>query len=180
MSGQHPPETEMWQRNVYACPACQQPRTEVPVRSPTKVLTCETCEARRAFEATPTQLTQEEALAVLVAEKLRSIPVVVDAEAERDIIRCWVSEDGVHLGNITNDVDIEVHEVGSRDAYERAADEWPWNAEAFFNGVVRGLRVGWKGSAFPVYTMKRNGVAPAPSIPEDLRRVAEIAGVLPE
>jgi len=75
-------------------------------------------------------------------------------------------------------VDIEIHEVGPRAAYETYDDEWPDGAEAFCNGYVRGLRDDWNGYGFPTHTTERDGAHLREDISEDLRRLGELAGIL--
>lgn len=172
------PDIEAWERLVYQCQQCGNQVAKWPVSTQMKWATCGECGERVEFHPAVVDLTQNEALAELMVRQLQTYNVVVDAEADRDIVQCYVRSGGVHLGNITGSIDFETHEVGPRGAYEEYDDDWPDEAEAFFNGYVRGLRDDWNGYGFPTHVDLRDGAELREDMSEDQRRLGELAGIL--
>lgn len=178
MEQQQLPEPEAWQRAVYECPYCGEQVPHWPVRSATKWANCDVCDERVQFEATVTDLSRLEAVTELAVRQLRAYGVVVDATAEGTLVRCWVGERGVHCMNFTSSVDFELHEVGPREAYEGGTLDWPDEAEAFFNGYVRGLHDDWNGYAFPTHADRKHGAELREDLDTELRKLGTLAGIL--
>jgi len=175
---QNPPKTEPWEKLAYECPECGHRLDGIVPEARTSWRTCEECDRRLEFQATVADISQEEALAELVVRSMSSVGVIAKATREREIIRVYIKESGVHLLNFTGNVDIEIHEVGPREAYEEHDDQWPEDAEAFCNGYVRGLRDEWTGHAFPTHTTGKDGAFLREDVDEDLQRLGELGGII--
>lgn len=104
----------------------------------------------------------EEAAAILVEESLTKMGTILDVGRENNIVSFTTSSDGVHLMNIQNNFDLDIHLICEADEVKSGSlkDSISKNATVYVNMVVHGLSDEYVGYGMPTHTSEKNGSNP--------------------
>ena len=139
-----------------------------------------------------TEINQSEAAAELLVRHLRTLGVVHTERIDGEPVKCVArgrnivgvigAPDGIHFGNVADDYDLDIHlvclsgGVNHGAVYDLLDGKMPARLP-YCNMVVHGIKPGYNGHALPTHVSKPSGTALRDDIDDELRSLAEAAGL---
>lgn len=128
-----------------------------------------------------TQLSADEAAAELFVRELKKAGVIGAAwrKPDSNIVCAVTGGHGMHLGNFQEDYEFGVHLICSTSKVTQSPDgvDPEEHGDIYFNVVVDGVSESPTGAALPTHTATKSGAKPVGEIPDDVRRLADAAGL---